>query len=154
MTRFPLAAVMEAFADWVNPSATVWVVTELFTIPSAPIVRLLPVRVLVPAPALKVIPVRAVTQASFVTVAVKPGLLKVRFEPLVIPIALKFPDPLVQRLAASTLVSNAPPTHALTASKTSGATPTRPLSGRRKAPSRPNRKTAEEERERERESME
>ena len=146
MTKFPLAAVMEAFADRVNPSVTVWVLlTELFTIPSAPIVRLLPVRVL--SPALKVIPLSAVTQASFVTAAEKPGLLKVRFEPLVIPIVLKFPDPLVQTLAASTLVSTAPPTHALTASKTSGATPTRPLSGRRKAPSRPNRKTAEEERE-------
>jgi hypothetical protein len=142
MTRLPLAAVNEAVADWVNPSATVWVVTELLTMPAAPIVTLLPVRVLVPAPALKVIPVRAVTHASFVTVAVKPGLLKVRFESLVIPIVLRFPDPLVQRLVDWAPASTADPTNALTTISICGATLTRSLRDRRKRRSSPNGKNA------------
>ena len=140
MTRLPFAALNELFADWVNPSATVWVVTELLTMPAAPIVTLLPMRVLVPAPALKVIPVRAVTHASFVTVAVKPGLLKVRFEPLVIPIVLRFPDPLVQRSAA--WASTADPTNALTTISMCGATLTRSLRDRRKRRSSPKGKNA------------
>ena len=142
MTRLPFAAVNEAVADWVNPSATVWVVTELLTMPAAPIVTLLPVRVLVPAPALKVIPVRAVTHASFVTVAVKPGLLKVRFESLVIPIVLRFPDPLVQRLVDCAPASTADPTNALTTISICGATLTRCLRDRRKRRSSPNGKNA------------